>query len=145
MIFSKHSFFAITFCSIALLSCSNKTHTKEDVELAMKQYDRLIQKMDTDSIALLYTEDGDLGEMAHGRDSIRKFLASFKGFKVLSQLSTSDSINLVGDSALQKGTYRQVVITPKNDTVTVKGEYKANWVWLSKNGWHIKRMETKSL
>lgn len=32
------------------------------MELAMNQYDHLIKNMDADSIALLYTPDGDLGD-----------------------------------------------------------------------------------
>lgn len=129
----------------ALLSCKKKVHTAKEIEAAMNQYDRLIKKMDSDSITLLYTKDGDLGVMAHGRDSIRKFLSSFKNFKVLSQSSTTQFINIGVDSALQKGTYQQIVITPGMDTLTVKGEYKATWFWISDDGWYIKRMETKSL
>ena len=137
---------ALIFVSVCwLFSCNTKAHTKDEIESAMQQYDRLIQKMDTDSIALLYTEDGDMGAMAHGRDSIRKFLATFKNFKVLSQSSTSQSVNISGDSSLQKGTYQQIVITPAKDTLTVKGEYKTTWLWMHDNSWHIKRMETKSL
>ena len=111
----------------------------------MNQYDHYIQSMDVDSIALLYSPDGDLGNMAHGRDSIRKFLDKFKNFKVLSQTSTTESIKSMRDSTLQKGIYHQTVIVPVNDTVTVKGEYNATWVWLSKVGWHLKRMETKPI
>jgi hypothetical protein len=44
------------------------------MEQAMQKYDRYILKMDVDSIALLYTPDGELGKMARGRDSIRRFL-----------------------------------------------------------------------
>jgi len=111
----------------------------------MKLYDHYIQTMDVDSIALLYTPEGDLGQMAHGRDSIRKFLNKFKNFKVLSQTSTTASITNMHDSTLQKGFYHQTVVIPVNDTVTVKGEYTATWVWLSKSGWHLKRMETKPM
>ena len=111
----------------------------------MNQYDHYIQTMDVDSIALLFTPDGDLGKMAHGRDSITKFLDKFKSFKVLSQTSTTESINNMRDSIIQKGIYHQTVIVPVNDTVTVKGEYTATWVWLHKSGWHLKRMETKPI
>src|SRR5947209_9184873 len=118
MLFPKFSFFIIALVFTALFSCSTKIHNKDEVDMAMKKYDRLIQEMNTDSIALLYTEDGDLGNLVHGRDSIRKFLNSFQGFKVLSQSSTTESINISVDTALQKGTYHQVAVTPKNDTLT---------------------------
>ena len=75
--------FAILLSIPGLLSC-NHSRSRDGVEEAMHTYDRLILKMDVDSIALLYTPDGDLGKIAHGRDSIRRFLARFKDFKVAS-------------------------------------------------------------
>ena len=126
-------------------ACNTNRHNNKGVQSAMILYDHYIQTMDVDSIALLYTPEGDLGQMAHGRDSIRKFLNKFNNFKVLSQTSTTTSIANMQDSALQKGFYYQTVVIPVNDTVTVKGEYTATWVWLSKSGWHLKRMETKPM
>ena len=128
-----------------LFACNTNRHNTKGIQSVMKLYDHYIQTMDVDSIALLYTPEGDLGQMAHGRDSIRKFLDKFKNFKVLSQTSTTASITNMQDSTLQKGFYHQTVIVPVNDTVTVKGEYTATWVWLSKSGWHLKRMETKPM
>lgn len=126
----------------SLLSCNASKHNEKGVQSAMNQYDHYIQKMEIDSLAMLFTPDGDLGNIAHGRDSIREFLSKFKNFKVLSQSSTTESINVTSDSSVQKGIYHQTTIIPVNDTVKVKGEYTATWVWLSKSGWHLKRMET---
>lgn len=125
-----------------MISC-NDNHNKKSVELAMKQYDHLIKKMDVDSIALLYTPDGDLGSLAHGRDSIKKFLSTFKNLRVLSQLSTTKFIEIHGDTSVQKGDYRQIVLIQEKDTVKVKGEYIATWLWMPQDGWHIKRIITK--
>ena len=130
---------------VLLFSCISSRHNTQGVQSAMNQYDHYIQTMDVDSIASLYSPDGDLGNMAHGRDSIRKFLDKFKNFKVLYQTSTTKSIKSRRDSTVQKGIYHQKVIVPVNDTVTVKGEYTATWVWLHKSGWHLKRMETKPI
>lgn len=141
--FAKLGQFTLTLFLFS--SCGTKLHDRKEIELSMQKYDQLIQKMNEDSIAMLYAKDGDLGQMAHGRDSIRNFLATFKNYKVLSQSSTTDSITIVGNSSIQIGKYRQVVITPDNDTVTVKGEYKANWIWATEQGWLIKKMETKPL
>jgi hypothetical protein len=98
--------------------------------------------MDVDSIALLYTPDGELGKMAKGRDSIRRFLENFKKYKVLSQVSKTNLINISRDTALQSGLYTQKVIVPVNDTVTVKGLFSTKWIWMDSTGWHIQRMET---
>ena len=145
---SRHRFLFLCFfliIFIPLFSCNASRHNKNGVELAMKQYDHLILKLDADSIALLYTPDGDMGGIAHGRDSIRNFLLTFKNLRVLSQSSNTSFIKMSGDSSLQKGTYHQTVIVAGKDTLNVKGEYTATWIWISKSGWHIKRMETRPL
>lgn len=131
---------------ISLFSCNTTSHNKnkEGVENAMKYYDHLILKLDADSIAMLYTADGKLGDIATGRDSIKKFLSSFKNVAVLSQSSTTGSVKIIRDTAIQTGTYTQTDLVSGKDTVKVKGTYIARWQWMRKAGWHIKRMETKS-
>ena len=130
---------------LLLLSCTTSTHNKSGVEAAMKYYDHLILKLDADSIALLYTPDGNLGGMAIGRDSIKQFLSTFKNVQVLSQVSTTDSIHIIRDTAIQKGSYTQTDIVAGKDTLHVKGEYTVQWQWIHKQGWHIKKMITKPL
>ncbi len=130
---------------VLMIKTADAQHDKAGVEMRMKYYDHLIQQLDADSIALLYTPDGQLGEMARGRDSIKQFLSSFKNVKVLSQQSTSDAINIAGDTALQRGFYTQKDVVNNKDTITVKGSYTAHWQWIDKDGWHIKKMETVPL
>ncbi len=135
-----------SICIFSLLtSCSSTNHNKSGIEDAMKYYDHLIQKLDADSIALLYTPNGKLGDVAIGRDSIRKFLSSFKNVQVLSQKSTTTSIIMYNDSATQKGNYIQTDILSGKDTIVVKGEYTAHWLWIKQEGWHINHMETKPI
>lgn len=134
-------------CIIGLLlfiACNSSDHNTKGVEAAMQHLDRLTMKTDSDSIALLYTPDGNLGNIAMGRDSIRKFLARFKNVKVLSQLTTTKSIEVNKDTAVQKGEYHQSDIINGKDTVHVKGEFTATWVWMNKQ-WLIKEMQTKPI
>ena len=141
--FSSSRLYYLIITFLFLLSCNTSMHTRLSVESAMKQYDHLIQKLDADSIALLYTPDGMLGDITRGRDSIRKFLSSFKNIQVLSQVSTTTSIEINHDTAIQKGNYRQTDVISEKDTVRIKGEFTAKWVLLKNQGWHIKRMDTK--
>ena len=143
--FSKAAFFFSLLLSIAANAAFAQYKTSAAVERAMKRYDHLILGMNADSIAQIYTPDGELGKMAKGRDSIRNFLQGFKNYRVLSQTSETHSISLEGDSAFQKGTYRQTVIIPSKDTVTVKGNFTAFWIWNPVYGWQIHRMETQPL
>ncbi len=131
------------FFFMLMINCAFGQHDKNGVEKAMKYYDHLIEKLDADSIALLYTPDGKLGEMAQGRDSIKHFLSSFKNIQVLLQQSTSDSISISKDTAIQKGFYTQKDVVQNKDTLTVKGSYTTTWQWMKDDGWRIKKMETK--
>jgi hypothetical protein len=133
--------------AVVLFSCKNTEpgKDKEGVEAALKQYDHLLKKLDGDSIALLYTADGDLGDKVHGRDSIRRYFASFKNVAVLFQMSASESVELKVNAAIQKGHYNQTALVDGKDTIKAKGEYMAYWLWTPKEGWRIRRMITKSL
>ncbi len=139
---SKIIFVAVFFL-YGVLSVHAQGRTKAGVEQAMKNYDHLILGMNPDSISMIYAADGELGTMAKGRDSIRSFLDGFRNFRVLSLSSETNSISINKDSALQKGTYKQTVIIPSKDTVSVKGNFTALWVWSGSNGWLIRRMETQ--
>ncbi|HSV10436.1 MAG TPA: nuclear transport factor 2 family protein [Hanamia sp.] len=136
------AFLILFFISSILFSCNTSKENEKGVESAMNLYNHYIQKMEPDSIALLFTTDGNLGNIASGRDSIRNFLSNFKDFKVLSQTSITKLIKINRDSTVQQGDYHQTTIIPKNDTVKVSGTFTATWIH-SKSGWHLKRMLTK--
>ena len=137
----------ILLMTVALVqSCGTKdrVHEKKEIDEAMREYDRLLQKMDPDAIASLYDEEGDLGDQAHGREAIKKFLSGFASINVLEQHSTTDNIEMLGDSAVQAGSYVQIDVVDKKDTITVRGTYTALWRW-DGDAWKLKRMETQPL
>jgi hypothetical protein len=136
----------ILFISIPILfiSCKSNSHNKSEIESAMKLYDRLLLKMDADSISMLYTPDGILADKV-GRDSIKFFLSSFKDVRVLSQSSVTSSIDIINDTAIQKGTYTQTDLISEKDTIKVKGEYVARWQWYQSTRWLMKQMTTKPI
>jgi ketosteroid isomerase-like protein len=143
MLLIKNYYLFIIAGLLLLLSSCNSQDKKQEIELALKTYDRLILKMDADSIAMMYTADGSLGDMAHGRDSIRKFLSTFTNVKVLSASSTSDKIDLKKDTAVQTGRYSQQAMIDNADIKNPKGSYIATWIWVKGEGWKIKHMITK--
>jgi hypothetical protein len=140
-------FSLLLFSTLFLPDCGfsfqHNYRSRAAVDQAMKKYDDMILKMDVDSIAMMYAPDGDLGNIARGRDSIKNFLNRFKSFKVLYQSSVSDSFFIHDDTAILKGTYRQKTIVLPHDTVSVNGRYDSKWIWLAAGGWHIKAMQTK--
>ncbi len=130
------------FVLICLTECSYAQKSKTALIMKMKDYDRLILKTDADSISLLFNPDGKLGDVARGRDSIRKFLYRFKDFKVLYQLSTADAVTIINDTAYVSGSYHQQTIIPRSDTISVHGTFTSIWEWTYKNGWLIQRIDT---
>jgi hypothetical protein len=138
----RYSFF-FSLLLLVLTAC-HRTHEPAELEAAIQRYNHLLQTMDADSMSRLFTPDGNLGDMARGRDSIRKFLASFTNVKVLSSTLTTDSILLKGDSATQTGTYQQSDIIDGKDTVHAKGSYTAKWQWNEPEGWLLSSMRTRS-
>ena len=133
--------------SVLLVGACRRPSSTLQLSDAMHTYDRLILKTDGDSIALLYAVDGDLGSIAHGRDSIRQFLSKFKQFKVLEQVSIIDSEHIDHGIGYLSGTYHQKVVVPATtrDTVTVKGRFFATWIQNTEYGWQIKKMETRPI
>ena len=130
---------------ILLISCATSEHNKKGVESAMKHYDQLILRSDADSIALSYTPDGNLGDIAIGSNSIRRFLSTFKNIRVLTQSSVTDSIKISKDTAIQNGKYYQSDLISGKDTVFVKGIFIAKWLWAKNKQWQIKEMHTKAI
>ena len=113
----------VTF--LLVLAC-HKPMANTELKSAMQTYDRLILKTDADSIAMLYTADGDLGNAVHGRDSIRNFLNRFKDYKVIEQTSVIDSIHITGDTGRISGTFHSV------------------WINIPDYGWEIRKFETNT-
>lgn len=141
---SSLSRFLFLIISTSAFSACKPAHTNNEIESAMRIYDYFLQKVDADSIASLFTMDGDLGKQAHGRAAIKNFLSQYKDIKVLSQKSTTLSIEIVGDSATQKGTYKQSDILPSGkDTLRVSGSFTTDWIWNQQTGWLIKSIEAK--
>ena len=117
--------------------------SRPSVDAAMKQYDSLLKTMDAHAIANMFVPDGELGNVAKGRDSIEKFLSQFKDVKVLSQQSTSNYLMVDQDTAVQKGNYTQVDVRG-TDTLRIHGEYTGSWLWMRGEGWRIKRMDARA-
>jgi hypothetical protein len=115
---------------------------KMNIGNALNKYDLFILKTNADSIASLFTIDGNLGNMAMGRDSIRKFLLKFKNVKVLSVHTNPSNLIKEGDLFHQTGNYMQTAILPKGDTVQVSGKIDFWWIELTKGVFFIKKVTT---
>lgn len=112
----------------------------DQIEARMSEYDSHIRKMDADAIAQMYTPDGWLGEV-QGRDSIAIFLKSFSNVNLVEYETKTMNITVTGDSAIQEGRYRQVVIVNPPDTLFLSGDYETKWRKID-GQWYVRRMGT---
>lgn len=144
----KPVFAAIIACFLLFCAaCTKQQNEQQRLSEALKHYNRLLTAQNADSLAQMYTPDGEMlgnGKLAaFGRDSIRSFLASFSNIEVASNEMPVDSVRINGNTALQFGTYKQTAIINKQDTVRVKGEFTATWQRNEAGAWFLKRMETR--
>ncbi len=129
-------------CLFLFASCQGD---RREIEYALKKYDDAIVAQDLDAMAGCYAPDGKLGgqgwNFVESKDSIRKFLESFKGAQVLSNRSKTSSILIEGEAATQKGTYVQVAVLHGKDTIEVTGQFEVAWTKKDYH-WLISRMYT---
>ncbi len=132
------------FFLVCLIAGCSADRTKE-VDLAMRHYDQLVLHGQYDSIVDLFTTNAELAGEKHisvlGKDSIRKLLKSFRGATVFNYASTTQSTTFHGDTAVQIGTYVQVVKIPSGDTLELGGDYIGTWI-PEKGVWKIAKMYT---
>lgn len=142
---------ALALAFLVLSGCSGETPRSQaergrDLDAALNHYGRLVKAMASDSIAALYTTDGELGDAGQpiitGPDSIRAFLHRFDKYHVLASTMVIDSSRLAGDTGIQHGRYTQRVRLPAGDTVEVSGRFTAEWVIGPAGEWRIRRMGT---
>lgn len=118
----------------------------QEIDRSMNHYDHLVLKGSYDSIANMFTANAELkGENQTpivGREQIRKLLRSFKGANVLKYETYPRHTLFGGDSAIQSGSYMQVVRIENGDTLELAGQYEATWIKENGKDWMIKKMYT---
>ncbi|MBS1950597.1 MAG: hypothetical protein OJF59_000787 [Cytophagales bacterium] len=137
----KPYYFLIMLFLIA--SCTNR---KSEIESALKNYDRITFLINGDSSANLYAAQATLGgkgmKQYTSRDSIRKFLNSFKPMDIhmISNVTRATAITFKEDTAAVEGAYEQKVKVA-GDTGVYTGTFSSKWI--KENGrWLIAKMYT---
>ncbi len=153
MNWKRHSLiFRMGFClAFVLLNSLTNAQTRKsalvllpenEILKSLKQYDNFILQNNADSIAAMFLPNGNLGNMAIGRDSIFKFLLKFKNIKVLATRTVSRQLISEGEAIHQLGQYTQTAVLPHGDTIRVKGKID---LWWSKNNhgiWALQKVLT---
>jgi uncharacterized protein (TIGR02246 family) len=114
---------------------------------ALRDYERWTRSLAGDSIAALFAPDGELlredGSALRGPAAIAAFLSGFKGFQVDSAVMSLEAIQVIGDDAVQWGTFSQTVRVPGQGTVRPRGRFVWQWHRQPDGRWKLRRSLTQ--
>lgn len=116
------------------------------LDAGLRHYADMVAAMSHDSIAGLFTADGELWHENDpalvGPDAILKHLRSFRGFQVVANELRPESTWVQGDAGFQRGQFSQRVRVPARDTIQVAGTFLAEWRRQPGGQWRMRRMRT---
>jgi len=134
----------VSACTVGRTSSGDPAASRA-VVAAMEHYTALIRAVASDSIAAMYTEDGELLEAGmaplRGPKEIREFLAQFDGKVVVDSASTvSDDVEVFGTTAYQWGSFSQVARVQDQPPGKFSGRYVARWRRTPEGQWKLTRL-----
>ena len=135
--------------AVAALTGCGSLGMQEDaparIEAALQAYARSLRAQDADRAAAAFTPDAELqkpgAEWLKTPEEIRKFFKEFLEGKAFEAEMKGVSLQIVGPSALQTGTYRFRGVQPEM-RVTLEGTFEAEWERQPDGSWLILRMTT---
>lgn len=116
------------------------------IEAALQAYSRYTLAMEADRIAAAFTSEGEIQEgdqpPVKAPEAIRAAFTSRAGAKVEENVLKGTSLQVIGPTALQGGTYRQRTRLADGKVVETHGTFEAEWERQSDGSWRIARMTT---
>lgn len=115
------------------------------VQAAQDHYIAMLKRVNSDSVTMMYTEDGELLEPGmkalSGRAAIHAFLAPFDGKTVVDTvISRTDAIEVHGSTSYLWGSYHQVARMPPQPAGTYDGRFVAKWRLEPDGQWRLARL-----
>jgi ketosteroid isomerase-like protein len=122
---------------------------RAQIDSAMNRYNRFMRAGPADSLAALFTPDGELFDAENaltGRKAIRAFFEPLtRSVRIQSAASTTHALDVIGATALQWGDYVQnagpVDQTPRH----YRGRFVAEWKRGSNGRWLLRRIMLEPL
>jgi uncharacterized protein (TIGR02246 family) len=112
------------------------------IEANYQRYDEFIRQVNGDSIAALYTPDGEMvGTKAQGPAAIAAFLNGYKNVTVESNRHVTDALTVVDSLAVHWGRYRQKAMV-SGKPVDASGRFVIEWHRMPDGRWLIRRLMT---
>lgn len=125
-----------------------KKQEESQVVASLARYRQLVIAVDSRRLADMFVEDGELSndtETPHvGQGQIRAFLESRVGYKVQDFVLSASSTTSENETATQRGTYAETVLTPDGKVSRTGGGFYAVWRHQSDGRWLLARMHMRS-
>jgi len=145
---------SLTGCGFVVIHGARKAYevyTADDrkVDTRLGEYRQLVVERKLDQLTAMFEPAGELSQDAQpplvGRAAIAAFLRSSAGAKVVEYELKPASTSAHGDSASQKGSFRQRLLTPDGQTLMAQGEFEATWSRQGDGTWLLRRLHTASM
>lgn len=132
-------------CSVAERRPAAESDTRAAVQAAMDRYIGFLKAVSSDSVASMFTADGEMLQpgMAslRGREAIRGFLAPFDGrTQVDTARTVTEALELHGPTAYLWGSYHQVAHEAGSPPGSFNGRFVAKWQLEPNGEWRIARL-----
>jgi ketosteroid isomerase-like protein len=122
---------------------------RAQVVAAMNRYNRFMRAGPPDSIAAMFTNDGELYDSENslkGHGSIRAFYEPLtRNVRIQEANSTTHAFELWGTTALQWGEYEQNASAAGGAVTVYRGRFVAEWEHSPDGRWLIRRMMVQPL
>ena len=123
---------------------------RPQVEAAMRRFNRFMRVGPPDSVAAMFTTDGELyeprDEVYTGHASIRNFFAPLTvDVRLESARTTTQALELFGKSVLQWGEYVDNGGEVSRATMSYRGRFVAEWARQADGRWLLRRLMIQPL
>ena len=124
---------------------------RPQVEAAMRRYNRFMRVGPPDSVAGMFTQDGELDEpreaVHEGRAAIRHFFAPLASAEVRieSATTTTQALQLFGSTVLLWGEYVENAGEVGRPSVSYRGRFVAEWARQADGRWLLHRLMIQPL
>lgn len=123
---------------------------RPQVEAAMRRFNRFMRVGPPDSVAAMFTANGELYEPRNpvhtGRASIRDFFAPLTvDVRIESAATTTQALELFGKSVLQWGEYVDNGGEVSRPTASYRGRFVAEWMRQADGRWLLRRLMLQPL
>ena len=120
----------------------DSTAAAEGIARSAQAFSRALERGDAEAMAAQYVDDAVLvppgGRMIAGRDSIRAFWAPRNpDFRTLAHSLTTDRLEVVGDAAVEVGTWRQEGQVSGQQPRESAGRYLVVWRRQQDGAWKM--------